>query len=50
MPDEELQLSDKEKEAIQRLADTKKMQFDDVLETIAVDALMSAPRDEEPQE
>lgn len=45
MPDEELQLSDKEKEAIQRLADTKKMQFDDVLETIAVDALMSAPRE-----
>lgn len=47
MPDEELQLSDKEKEAIQRLADAKKQPFSEVLEFVAVNALMSYPRDEE---
>lgn len=44
MPEEKMQLSDKEKDAIQRLADAKKQPFDEVLEFVAVNALMEYPR------
>lgn len=47
MPDEELKLTEQERAAIQRMADAKKMSIEDVVETIAVQALMQYPRDDE---
>lgn len=47
MPDEELKLTEQEQAALQQLADAKQMTVDDVLETIAVNALMQYPREEE---
>lgn len=49
MPDEELKLTDEELATLQRLADAKQMTMDDVLETIAVNALMAYPREEQTQ-
>ena len=47
MPEEEFNLSPKEMEAVQRLADAKKVDVDEVLQFVAVNALMAYPRDDE---
>ena len=50
MPQEVFALSPKEMEAVQRLADAKKVDADEVLQFVAVMALMEYPRDEEDQQ
>jgi len=47
MPEEEFPMSPKEREAIQRLANAKKVPFDEVVEFVAVNALMSYPREDD---
>ena len=47
MPEEVFKLSPKEMEAVQRLADAKKVPADEVLQFVAVNALMECPRDDE---